>query len=145
MIAIHPYLNFAGNTEEAFRFYQSVFGGKFSTVSRFRDTAEASRLPHEEQDKLMHIALPVGRNTVLMATDALESMGHHLNAGNNFSLQIEAESTEEADALYRALCEGGKPTLPMMTMFWGTYFGMLTDKFGIQWMINYNFNQSISI
>src|SRR5687767_9654547 len=86
MATINPYLNFKGNTEEAFNFYKSIFGGEFETIQRFKDTPEAARLPIHEHDKIMHIALPIGKGNILMGTDALESMGHHLTEGNNFHL-----------------------------------------------------------
>lgn len=140
MAMLNPYLNFPGNTEEAFNFYKSVFGGEFQTLVRFKDTQEAGRLPANEQDKLMHIALPIGQN-ILMGTDALESMGHKLHAGDNISLSFHADSKEQADKLYAGLSAGGQATMPMADMFWGDYFGMLTDRFGIQWMINHSNQQ----
>jgi PhnB protein len=138
MITVNPYLNFNGNTEEAFNFYKSVFGGEFAGLQRFKDTPEAGNIPEDAKDKLMHISLPLGKGNLLMATDALESMGQSLTVGNNFSLSIQAESKEEADRLFNALAAGGQINMPLEDAFWGDYFGMLTDKFGIQWMINYN-------
>ena len=136
MATINPYLNFAGNTEEAFNFYRSVFGGEFKNLTRFRDTPEAARVPEKEKDKLMHVALPVGKTNVLMATDALESFGQKLVPGNNFYLSIEADSKSEAEKLFRGLSEGGTVTQPLQDTFWG-YFGMIKDKFGISWMVNH--------
>lgn len=140
MAKLNPYLNFMGNTEEAFNFYKSVFGSEFTTVQRFKDTPEKDRLPADEQDKLMHVALKVGDNT-LMGTDALKSMGHTVTPGNQISLSLEAESKEEADKLFTALSAGGNPEMPMQDMFWGSYFGMLTDKFGIKWMVNFTYKK----
>lgn len=137
MKSINPYLNFKGNTEEAFNFYKSIFGGEFMTLQRFKDTPEAGRVPAHELEKIMHIALPIGKGSILMATDALESMGHKLTAGNNFHLSVEAESEAETKKLFKALSAGGNVTIPLEKMFWGAYFGMCTDKFGIQWMVNY--------
>ena len=137
MATLNPYLNFAGNTEEAFTFYRSVFGGEFSTLQRFKDTPEAGRVPEKEKDMLMHVSLPVGKGNSLMATDALDSMGHKLTVGNNIQLSLEAESKEEAEKLFKGLSAGGKVTMPLSDTFWGAYFGMLVDKFGIQWMVNY--------
>ena len=142
MKAINPYLNFPGNTEEAFNFYKSVFGGEFLFLQRFKDTPEAGKVPDNEKDKLMHVSLPVGKENILMATDALESMGQKLSVGNNFYLSIEADSKEEADKLYKSLSEGGKATMPLTDTFWGAYFGMLKDKFGIQWMVSHTYNQN---
>jgi PhnB protein len=137
MATLNPYLNFAGNTEEAFTFYRSVFGGDFTTLQRFKDTPEAGRVPEKEKDMLMHVALPVGKGNSLMATDALDSMGHKLIVGNNIQLSLEAESKDEAEKLFKGLSAGGKVTMPLKDTFWGAYFGMLVDRFGIQWLVNY--------
>ena len=137
MATLNPYLNFAGNTEEAFIFYRSVFGGDFTTVQRFKDTPEAGRVPEKEKDMLMHVSLPVGKGNSLMATDALDSMGHKLIVGNNIQLSLEAESKDEAEKLFKGLSAGGKVTMPLKDTFWGAYFGMLVDRFGIQWLVNY--------
>jgi PhnB protein len=138
MPKINPYLNFAGNTEEAFKFYKSVFGGEFAMLQRFKDTPEAGRVPERENEKIMHVSLPIGEVTTLMATDALESMGHKLNVGNNIQLSVEAESKNEVDKLFKGLSAGGKVTMPLADTFWGAYFGMVTDKFGVQWMVSYS-------
>ncbi|GAB3165971.1 VOC family protein [Telluribacter humicola] len=140
MATVNTYLNFKGNTEEAFNFYKTVFGGEFLALQRFKDTPEAGRLPAEDQDKIMHVALPIGAGNVLMATDALESMGHSLTVGNNFSISINADSESEADQLFGRLAEGGQVTVPLEKAFWNAYFGMVTDRFGIQWMVNYDYN-----
>lgn len=137
MSSLNPYLNFPGNTEEAFNFYKSIFGGQFAMVMRFKDTAEADKVPEAEKDKLMHIALPVG-TSVLMGTDALESMGQTVQQGNNHHLSFDADSKEQADKTFIGLSQGGKIIVPMQDQFWGDYFGMVTDKFGIQWMISFN-------
>ena len=136
MARINPYLNFKGNTEEAFLFYKSVFGGEFLALQRFKDTPEAARVPAHEQDKIMHVALAVGDN-ILMATDALESMGHNITPGSNFSVSVNADSEEEASRLFNGLAQGGAVATPLQLMFWGDHFGMLTDRFGIQWMVSY--------
>ena len=141
MATLNPYLNFNGNTEEAFYFYKSVFGGEFITLQRFRDTPEADKIPANEQDRIMHVALPIGPGNILMATDALESMGQKLVAGNNITLSINADSEAEADKLFNALAVGGQVSMPLEKAFWGAYFGMLTDQFGIQWMVNYDYKQ----
>jgi PhnB protein len=139
MATMNPYLNFMGNTEEAFNFYKSVFGGEFAMLQRFKDTPESDKIAAEDQEKIMHIALPIGEGNVLMGTDALESMGHSLTIGNNISLSIATESKEEADKIFGGLSEGGKTDMPLQDTFWGAYFGMSTDKFGIQWMVNYDY------
>jgi PhnB protein len=142
MARINPYINFNGNTQEAFNFYKSVFGGEFAAVMRFGESPGCDQMPiaESDKDKIMHIALPIGGDNVLMATDALESMGQTLSEGNNFSISISAESRDEADALFNGLAEDGKVEMPLADAFWGAYFGMLQDKFGIRWMINYDQN-----
>lgn len=142
MPSLNPYLNFDGNTEEAFNFYKSVFGGEFLALQRFRDLPpEVSNIPDNEKNKIMHIALPIGKSNMLMATDALECMGQKLTVGDNFYITIEPDSREEADKLFNGLSAGGKVEMPMQDMFWGAYYGSFRDKFGVQWMINYDGNQ----
>lgn len=140
MIAVNPYLNFMGNTGEAFNFYKSVFGGKFTTFQRFKDVPGGEKMTEADQEKIMHISLPIGNGNILMGTDALESMGQSLTIGNNFHISLSPESEEEADELFTKLSAGGQVTMPMDKAFWGAYFGMVTDKFGMQWMINYDTN-----
>jgi len=143
MATLNPYLNFPGNTEEAFDFYKSVFGGEFAGgIFRFKDTPEADKMNASDREKVMHVALPIGKGNMLMATDALESMGHKVTPGTNFHLSLEADSKEETEKLFKALSAGGKVTMPLADAFWGAYFGMLTDKFGIQWMVNYTYPQN---
>ena len=148
MTKINPYLHFLGNAEEAFNFYKSVFGGEFAMVMRFGEMPGCDEMPAEKQfseddkGKIMHIALPIGKDNVLMATDAIESTGHKLTEGNNFSISISAASKEEAEKLFNALAEGGTVTMPLADTFWGAYFGMLKDQFGIQWMVDYESNQN---
>lgn len=138
MAAINPYLNFNGNTEEAFNFYKSVFGGEFLAVMRFKDYAECAEIPEADKEGIMHIALPIGNGNVLMATDALESMGQKLTVGNNIHIALAPESKEEAERLFNGLSAGGKIEMPLQDMFWGAYFGSFADKFGVQWMVNYD-------
>ena len=142
MAELNPYLNFPGNTEEAFNFYKSVFGGEFLTLQRFKDTPHGDKMSAEDKERVMHVAFPIGKGTILMGTDALESMGQKLNNGDNFSLAINSESEEEMNRVFNALAVGGTVAMPIEKMFWGAYFGMLTDKFGIQWMVNYDLNQA---
>jgi PhnB protein len=137
MAAINPYLNFQGNTEEAFNFYKSVFGGEFAAVMRFKDMPEAGNVAAQDQSKIMHIALPIGKGNILMATDMLESMGQKLEEGNNFSISLTADSKAEADKFFNGLSAGGAVEMPMATAPWGSYFGMFKDKFGIRWMASF--------
>src|SRR2546423_2464573 len=117
MTTVNPYLNFNGNTEEAFNFYKSVFGGEFIVLQRFKDTPEGDKMSAGDREKIMHVALPIGQGTVLMATDALESMGQKLTVGNNFYLTIGPESEEEADKLFKTLSAGGQITMPLAKAF----------------------------
>ena len=137
MAAVNSYLIFAGKTEEAFNFYKSVFGGEFNFFQRFIDTPHGAQMSPEDQQKVLHVSLPIGNGTAIMATDALESMGQTVTSGNNFSIAIAPDSLEEATKLFNGLAEGGNVTMPMEKMFWGAYYGQLTDKYGIQWMVNY--------
>ena len=140
MATINPYLNFMGNTEEAFNFYKSVFGGEFiGGINRFKDTPDGGKMSAADQQKIMHVALPIGKGNILMGTDMLESFGHKLIAGNNFSISITADNKAEADKFYKELSIGGKVEMPIADSFWGSYFGMFSDKFGIQWMVSYEY------
>lgn len=139
MVAVNPYLNFNGTTEEAFKFYRRVFGGEFITLQRFDDTPEASQIDEADRHKIMHVALLLSDGTILMGTDALESMGHPLHCGNNFYLSISADSESEADRLFGALADGGIISHPLERTFWGAYFGLCIDRYGIQWMVNYDY------
>ncbi len=144
MAIINPYLNFNGNTEEAFVFYKSVFGGDFTNLQRFKDVPNlpgVDLMSENDKTKIMHISLPIGNGNELMATDALESAGQALILGNNYSLSLQVETKEEADRLFYALSEGGVVEMPLGDTFWGAYFGMFSDKFGIQWMINYDYSK----
>jgi PhnB protein len=137
MITVNPYLNFPGTSEEAFKFYQSIFGGELF-INRFKDTPEAARVGQQDQEKMMHIALMHGKKPFLMATDALESMGHKHIPGNNYHLSIQTTSDEEAREVFAKLSKGGNITVPIEKQSWGDLFGMITDKFGIQWMVSYS-------
>lgn len=140
MIKINTYLNFAGNTEEAFDFYKSVFGGEFSAVVRFKDMPmEGVKISKGDENKIMHIGLPIGKDSVLMATDTLESLGQKLMQGNNVYISTHPESKEEADRIFTALSAGGTIEMPIGDQPWGDYFGMFKDKFGVQWMVNYGY------
>lgn len=141
MTVVNPYLNFNGNTEEAFNFYKSIFGGEFRTVMRFKDNPQCADMSDADKERIMHIALPIGNNTVLMATDSLESSGQKLTVGNNFYICLSPNSKEEADRLFNGLSADGQVEMPIQDMFWGSYWGSLTDKFGVQWMIDYAANR----
>lgn len=136
MRVINPYLNFNGNTEEAFNFYRSAFGGEFAMIMRYKDTEDGKHMGEEEQNMIMHIALPIG-STMLMGTDMPKSM-EQVTFGTNSSLCVSVESREDADRIFNALSQDGKVTMPMEDMFWGDYFGSFFDRYGVQWMISYN-------
>lgn len=138
MPTLTPYLNFDGNTEEAFNFYRSVFGGDFmgEGFMRFGGMPDSDQLPEEIKNRVMHVTLPVG-DSLLMASDTMPGYGGEFVVGNNSSIMISPESREEADRLFDALSEGGKAEMPMQDMFWGAYFGSFTDKYGVSWMIHY--------
>lgn len=133
---LNPYLNFDGNAEEAFRFYQSVFGGELY-IQKMSEAPGTENLPEEEKDYVMHAALPIGVDQFLMASDCLKSAGHVLKPGNNSYISVSADSREEAGRLFNGLSAGGVVEMPLADMFWGDYFGSFTDKFGVCWMISY--------
>ncbi len=135
---VNPYLNFDGNAEEAFLFYRSVFGGEFMAHMKMSDAPDTDKLPASEKNRTMHISLPIGKDTILMASDILPSVGHNLNLGNNSYISLHPDSREEADRLFNSLSAGGEIEMPMEDQFWGDYFGCFKDKFGVMWMINFN-------
>ena len=140
MTKLNTYLNFAGNTEEAFNFYKSVFGGEFASVVRFKDMPmQGVNISREDENKIMHIGLPIGNDNVLMATDALESLGQKLVQGNNVYISVQPESKEEADRIFNALSASGTIEMPIADQSWGDYYGSFKDKFGVHWMVNYSY------
>jgi PhnB protein len=140
MKKLNVYLNFAGNAEEAFVFYRSIFGGEFSAVVRFKDMPmEGVKIPRGDEDKIMHIALPIGKDDILMASDALESMGQRLAQGNNVYISVHPDTKEEAGRIFGALSPGGTIEMAIADQPWGDYYGSLKDKFGVLWMVNYSY------
>lgn len=140
MPRINPYINFNGNAEEAFTFYKSVFGGEFAKIMRFKDLA-SSEFPvaEHEANKIMHIALPIGKS-ILMANDVPEVLGRTNENENRSKIVISAESKEEADKLFNGLSVGGQIEMPISDSPWGSYFGMFRDKYGIEWMVDFDQN-----
>lgn len=146
MAKVSIYLNFMGKTEEAFRFYQKVFGTSFDTTNTNgaefmymkEIPADPSQppLPENEKDSVMHVALPILGGTVIMGTDMLESIGHELKLGNNMSINLEPDTREETDRLFNALSADGSEINKPQEMFWGAYWGSCVDKYGIRWMFN---------
>ena len=144
MTTINTYLTFNGNCEEAFNFYKSVFGGEFEHIGKFKDMPESPEFPVAESDKerIMYISFPIG-NTMLMGSDTGGDWSANFKQGNNFSVSINTENKNEADRLFNELSEGGKIMMPMNKTFWDSYFGMFTDKFGIQWMVSFYENDKV--
>jgi PhnB protein len=137
MPTINPYLTFNGNCEEAFKFYQKIFGGEFQTFSRFKDMPPmpGMEVPENLKEQILHVSLPISKETILMASDTNPAMGT-VSIGQNISLSVHTAHKEEADKIFSALAEGGRITMPIANTFWGAYFGMLVDHFGIIWMVN---------
>ncbi len=140
MLFINPYLIFNGNCETAFLFYKSVFGGDFTHIGRFSEMPKedgcAEPMPDEFGNRIMHVSLPIGKNS-LMGSDSNPNMGEAI-VGQNVNISITTDTKAEADRLFAGLSEKGKVTMPMQDTFWGDYFGMTEDQFGIEWMISYN-------
>ena len=138
MATINPYINFNGNAEEAFTFYKSVFGGEFEKIIRLKDLSSPEfPVAENEADKIMYIALPIGKN-ILIANDVPESMGRVNENENRSKISISAESKEEADKLFNGLSAGGKVEMPIEDSPWGSYFGMFRDKYGIEWTVDFD-------
>ena len=144
MATINPYLTFNGNCEQAFLFYKSVFGNEFSYIGRFGEMPpmDGQSLNPEDATKIMHVSLPISSETILFGSDATAEFGGLVTAGTNFSISVNVDSKEEADAIFNGLSAGANVTMPMNQTFWGAYFGMLTDQFGIGWMVNYDAPES---
>ncbi|HKP97844.1 MAG TPA: VOC family protein [Fibrobacteria bacterium] len=140
MATINPYLSFDGTCKQAFDFYKSVFGGEFATLMKFGEVPKEFQPPGQtpaEGEKLMHVALPIGKTAMLMGSDRPGAFGPG-KKGDMFNVAIAAESKAEAEKLFNGLSAGGQVTMPMSDAFWGAYFGMFTDKFGVQWMVNFD-------
>ncbi|MBK9272332.1 MAG: VOC family protein [Saprospiraceae bacterium] len=141
MTTINVYLNFNGNCEEAFEFYKSVFGGEFSYVGRFGEMPPQEGqppLPEEMSNKIMHIGLPISKETSLMGSDTGGEWAPNFKQGNNFSISVNTDSKENADRIFHGLSDGARITMAMADTFWGDYFGMLEDRFGVNWMVSFN-------
>jgi len=139
MTTVNVYLTFNGNCRTAFEFYKSVFGGDFQYVGTFSEIPEQEGMPpipDEMKDQIMHISLPISKETILMGSDAGGDWAPKLIMGNNFSVSVLTDDKQEAERVFNALAEGGNITMPLSNQFWGAYYGMLTDKYGINWMVN---------
>ena len=140
MTKVNPYLTFNGNCEEAFCFYKSAFAGEFLYIGRYKDVppADQQAFQVEDDDKIMHVTLPISKETILMGCDNSESSGQGIVLGNNICLSISSDSKEEADRLFNELSIGGQIKMSMNQTFWGAYFGVFTDRFGITWTISFD-------
>lgn len=143
MTSVNIYLTFNGNCEEAFNFYKSVFGGEFPYIGRYKEMPADGGKPVDPKDanKIMHVSLPISSETMLMGSDTGGEWASGFKQGNNFSISISTDSKANADRIFNALSQGGSVTMPLANTFWGDYFGMLTDKFGINWMMSFNEKQ----
>jgi len=141
--AVNPYLMFNGTCEAAFLFYKSVFGGDFPYIGKFKDAPaeEGEVLSEEALNRIMHVSLPIG-SSILMGSDTHPRYGD-VGFGDNFSVSVNAESREEADKIFNGLSAGGKVEMPINDTFWGSYFGMFKDKFGINWMVSFDKNEGM--
>jgi PhnB protein len=141
MALINPYIHFNGNAEEAFTFYKSIFGGEFTKIMRYKDLSSVEYpIAENDANRLMHVALPIGKSSMLTGSDVLGIMGEVTENDNRNTISISAESREEADKLFNGLSEGGKIEMPIADGPFGAYFGMFADKYGIQWMVNFTAN-----
>jgi len=140
MTTVNVYLTFNGNCEEAFNFYKSVFGGEFPYIGRYKDMPpqEGQKMDNKDAEKIMHVSLAISKETVLMGSDTGGEWASSCSQGNNFSISINTDKKAEADRLFNGLSSGGQVTMPMNKTFWGDYFGMFTDKFGVNWMVSFN-------
>ncbi|MBP9669806.1 VOC family protein [Candidatus Woesebacteria bacterium] len=139
MTTLNPWINFNGNAEEAFAFYKSVCGGEFTKIVRFKDIATAEfPVPEKEENKIMYIALPIGKDNLLIANDVPEIMGKVSERENRSKILVRVESKEEADKLFAGLSDGGEVEGPMGDSPWGSYAGMFRDKYGIEWLIEFS-------
>ena len=142
MATINPYLAFNGNCEEVFNFYKSVFGGEFAFVGRFKDMPGDNPCAKEDLEKIMHIALPISKETVLMGSDVTEETGGAPKVGDNITIAISPDSEQQARELYEGLSADGTIKMPLDKTFWGALFGLFEDKFGVNWMVNYEYEQA---
>ncbi|WP_289055330.1 VOC family protein [Carboxylicivirga marina] len=141
MATVNPYITYEGNCEEAFNFYKTIFGGEFENLSCFKEMPSEHPIPDSEADKIMHVSLQISKETVLMGSDSSPAFGPPCIVGNNISVSINADTEDEAKRLFEGLSEGGQVNMPLEKTFWGSLFGMFTDKYGINWMVSYNYEQ----
>lgn len=140
MASLNPHLTFPGNCEEAFTFYKSVFGQEFLHLGKFSQipSDEGSVIPEERMNKILHVALPVGQGTILMGSDSGDEWNPTVTSGNNVSVSVTADSKEDADKIFEALASDGKIIMQIGDVFWGSYYGICTDRYGINWMVSFS-------
>lgn len=140
MERLNPYLTFPGNCEEAFNFYRSVFGGEFLYLGRFADipSDEGVIIPEDKLNKIMHVSLPLSDGGILMGSDSDDEFSGGVTVGNNVSLSVTTQKKEDADRIFESLCDGGRMNMQIGDVFWGSYYGMCTDRYGVNWMVSYN-------
>ena len=138
MLSTNPYLHFMGTAEEAMNFYKSVLGGEFTSFQRYKDVPGGEKMPPAEQEKMIHASLLIDNTVSIMASDSVKPMGYDISFGNNFHICIQAETEAEVDRIFAALAKDGQAEMPPNKTFWGAYFAMCRDKFGVGWMMNYN-------
>lgn len=138
MMKVNPYLSFNGNCEEAFEFYRGVFGGDFDGLMRWKDNPECESFSEADKEKVMHVALPIGDQTILMGADHVGGPGGSFQAGNNFMIALHPDTRAECDRVFDGLSSGGNVIMPLSPAFWGSIFGCFTDKFGVNWMVESN-------
>jgi PhnB protein len=144
MTSINPYIHFNGNALEAFTFYKSIFGGEFTNISRFKDFQNPEfPFPENELENIMHIALPIGGSSVLMGSDTPSFLGVHNLNENRSKISVQTESKEEADRIFSGLSDGVEPEMAIGDSPWGSYFGMLRDRYGIEWMVNFEYPKNL--
>jgi len=143
MTTVNIYLTFNGNCEEVFNFYKSVFGGEFSYIGRYKEMPpmDGKICPPGDMEKIMHISLPISKETILMGSDSSDAFGNTATTGDNFSISINTDSKAEADRLFNGLSAGGSIIMPMDKTFWGDYYGVFVDKYSIHWMVSFAENQ----
>lgn len=137
MRQVTPYLHFKGNATQAMNFYKSVLGGDFSIFQKYKDVPGGEKMSAEDQERLIHVSLQVSPQITIMASDTFESVEQSLESGNNFHICLHTESEPETEKLFAGLSQDGQVLMPLNRTFWGSYFGMCKDKFGVQWMLNY--------
>lgn len=135
---IHPYLNFSGNAEQAMRFYAEALGATLTEIHRFGGMPGSDKIPKELHNQVMHVGLDLPGGSRLMASDTIDGMGPPHVPGTNMSISVHPDSRQEADRVFKALSAGAEVTMPLADQFWGDYYGSLTDRFGIQWMVNFH-------